>query len=57
MSSRFRPVVLPSEVVIFEGSIPVKDAPRFPTEEEAWEYIDQKMENKEEASINDKVGE
>lgn len=57
MSSRFRPVLLPSEVVIFEGSIPVKDAPRFPTEEEAWEYIDQKMENKEEANINDKVGE
>ena len=34
-----RPVVMPAEVVIFAGSEPAKGIPRFPTEEEAWEYI------------------
>ena len=33
------PVVMPAEVVIFAGSEPAKGIPRFPTEEEAWEYL------------------
>ncbi len=41
MSRGLRPVVLSSEVIIFEGSTPIKDFPKFPTEDEAWEYIEE----------------
>ena len=57
MTGRFRPVVLSSKVVIFEGSIPVKDVPRFPTEKEAWEYIDDELGDREEKNTDGKVGE
>ena len=41
---------MPAEVVIFAGSEPAKDMPHFPTEEEAWEFI-------EELNESGKVGE
>ena len=40
------PVVMPTEVVIFAGSEPAKEIPRFPTEEEAWEYLRELEESK-----------
>lgn len=57
MAGRFRPVVLSSEIVIFEDSIPVKNVPRFPTEKEAWEYIDKELGDREEKNTDGKVGE
>ena len=38
------PVVMPAEVVVFAGSEPARNIPRFPTEEEAWEYIEELRE-------------
>lgn len=40
------PVVMSAEVVIFAGSEPEKGIPRFPTEEEAWEYLRELEESK-----------
>lgn len=40
-TENLRLVVMPAEVVIFAGSEPADDMPHFPTEEEAWEYIEE----------------
>lgn len=47
-TENLRPVVMPAEVIIFAGSEPAKNMPHFPTEEEAWEYIE-KLEVSEKA--------
>ena len=48
-TENLRPVVMPAEVIIFAGSEPAKNMPHFPTEEEAWEYI-------EELEVSEKAG-
>lgn len=51
-AKKLRPVVMPAEVVIFAGSEPADDIPHFPTEEEAWEYIEE-LERTEKAGEKD----
>ncbi len=48
------PVVMPTEVVIFAGSEPAKGNPRFPTDEEAWEYL-RELEESEKDGEDDGV--
>ena len=40
-----RPVIMPAEIIIFAGSKPAKNIPHFPTEKEAWEYIEELEES------------
>lgn len=51
-TKKLRPVVMPAEVVIFAGGEPADDMPHFPTEEEAWEYIEE-LERTEKAGEKD----